>query len=118
MIIQENVLEDKKGGVLDNFKLINPEEIINFIRSNDGLLELLEKVYPLVKSYFPDYFYSLSYAADPEIKGLEDLMLCIHGDEKEFKNNRKKLQELEREIDDLKVSNCKVKRLLLVEVLL
>ncbi len=44
-------------------------------------------------------------------------MLCIHGDEKEFKNNRKKLYDLEREIDDLKVSNCKIKPLLLVEVL-
>lgn len=118
MSINENILKDNKGCVLNNFKLINPEEIIDFIYKNNGLLELLEKVYPLVKSYFPDYFYSLSYAADPEIKDLEDLMLCIHGDEKEFKNNRKKLHDLEREIDDLKVSNCKVKRLLLVEVLL
>ena len=112
------LIEEQRESVLNNFMLINPEEIINFINKNRGLLELLEKVYPLVKSYFPDYFYSLSYAADPEIKDLEDLMLCIHGDEKEFKNNRKKLHELEREIDDLKVSNCKVKRLLLVEVLL
>ena len=112
------LIEEKRDCILDNFKLINQEEIINFINRNNGLLELLEKVYPLVKSYFPDYFYSLSYATDPEIKDLEDLMLCIHGDENEFKNNRKKLHELEREIDDLKVSNCKVKRLLLVEVLL
>lgn len=103
--------------ILDNFNLINRDEIIDFIKVHKGLLELLEKVYPLVKSYFPDYFYSLSYASDPEIIGLEDLMLCIHGEEKEFKNNRKKLHDLEREIDDLKVSNCKIKRLLLVEVL-
>ncbi len=117
MLIQENILNDNKGCVLNNFKLINKEEIIDFIKNHNGLLELLEKVYPLLKSYFPDYFYSLSYASDPEIIGLEDLMLCIHGDEKEFKNNRKKLHDLEREIDDLKVSNCKIKRLLLVEVL-
>ena len=117
MSIKENILNDNKGCVLNNFKLINKEEIIDFIKSHKGLLELLEKVYPLVKSYFPDYFYSLSYSSDPEIIGLEDLMLCIHGDEKEFKNNRKKLHDLEREIDDLKVSNCKLKRLLLVEVL-
>ena len=120
MLIEEN----KRDCILDNFKLINQKEIIDFIRSiidfirsNTGLLELIEKVYPLLESYFPDYFYSLSYATDPEIKDLEDLMLCIHGDEKEFKSNRQKLHDLEREIDGLKVSNCKVKRLLLVEVL-
>ena len=110
-------MNDNNSYILDNFKLINRDEIIDFIKVHKGLLELLEKVYPLVKSYFPDYFYSLSYASDPEILGLEDLMLCIHGEEKEFKNNRKKLHDLEREIDDLKVSNCKIKRLLLVEVL-
>ena len=102
MLIEEN----KRDCILDNFKLINQKEIIDFIRSNTGLLELIEKVYPL-----------LEYATDPEIKDLEDLMLCIHGDEKEFKSNRQKLHDLEREIDGLKVSNCKVKRLLLVEVL-
>ena len=117
MLINENIFKNE-GCVLENFKLINPEETVNFIRSNNGLLELLEKVYPLVKSYFPDYYYSLSYATDPEIRNLEDLMLCIHGDEREFKNNRKKLHDLERDIDNLKVSNCRVKRLLLVEVLL
>ena len=110
-------MNDNNSYILDNFKLINRDEIIDFIKVHKGLLELLEKVYPLVKSYFPDYFYSLSYASDPEIIGLEDLMLCIHGEEKEFKNNRKKLHDLEMEIDNLKVSNCKIKRLLLVEVL-
>ena len=110
--------ENKRDCVLDNFKLINLEEIINFISSNNGLLELLEKVYPLLKSYFPNCSYSLLYAPDPEIKSFEDLMIFIKGDEREYKNNRKKLYDLEREIDDLKVSNCKVKRLLLVDVLL
>lgn len=112
MLIEEN----KKDCVLENFKLINPEEIINFIRSNDGLLELLEKVYPLVKSYFPDYSYSLLYAPDPEIVTIEDLMLFINGDVNDYEYNKNKLYDLEREIDDLKVSNCKVKRLLLLDV--
>lgn len=115
-MIQKDILNSKES-ILGNFKLFNPEEIVDFLDSNNGLIELLEKVYPLIESYFPDCFYSLSYAADPEIKGLEDLMLCIHGDESEFKNNRKKLYDLGKEIDDLKVSNPEVKRLLLVEVI-
>lgn len=44
-------------------------------------------------------------------------MLFIKVDEKEFKNHRNKLHDLEREIDDLKISNPKVKRLLLVELI-
>ena len=106
-----------KESVLDNFYLFNSEEIINFINSNNGFLELFERVYPLLESYFPNYSYSLHYAQDPEIIGLEDLMLFIKVDEKEFKNHRNKLHDLEREIDDLKISNPKVKRLLLVELI-
>ena len=117
LLIEEKISVNKEGCVLNNFKLINLDEIIDFISLNTGLLELLEKVYPLLKSYFPNCSYSLLYAPDPEIKSFEDLMLFIKGDEKEYKNNRKKLCHLEKEIDDLKVSNCKVKRLLLVEVL-
>ena len=49
MLIEEN----KRDCILDNFKLINQKEIIDFIRSNTGLLELIEKVYPLLESYFP-----------------------------------------------------------------
>lgn len=116
MSIQENILNDNKGCVLNNFKLINRDEIIGFIKSHNGLLELLEKVYPLLKSYFPDYSYSLLYAADPEIVSIEDLMLFINGDIKDYEYNRNKLYDLEREIDDLKVSNSKVKRLLLLDV--
>lgn len=116
MSIQENILNDNKGCVLNNFKLINRDEIIGFIKSHNGLLELLEKVYPLLKSYFPDYSYSLLYAADPEIVSIEDLMLFINGDIKDYEYNRNKLYHLEREIDDLKVSNSKVKRLLLLDV--
>ena len=45
MITEEN----KRGCILDNFNLINQKEIIDFIRSNTGLLELIEKVYPLLQ---------------------------------------------------------------------
>ena len=77
MLIEEN----KRDCILDNFKLINQKEIIDFIRSNTGLLELIEKVYPLLESYFPDYFYSLSYATDPEIKDLDGLVDVLKQDD-------------------------------------
>ena len=102
--------------VLDNFKLINPEEIINFIKSHHGLLELIEKTYPLLKNYFPKYSYCLLHSIDPEIVNLEHLMLFINGNDELYNEDCLKLKELEREIYDLKISNCKIKHLLLLDV--
>ncbi|MBQ2961610.1 hypothetical protein [Methanobrevibacter sp.] len=116
MLIQENVLEDNKGCVLDNFKLVNRDEIINFIDEHNGLLELIEKSYPLVRKYFPKYSYCLLYSIDPEILNLEHLMLFINGDEDFYDEDCLRLRDLEKEIDDLKVSNCNVKPLLLVDI--
>lgn len=116
MSIHEKILNDNKGCVLDNFKLINRDKIIDFIRSHNGLLELLEKSYPLVMKYFPNYSYCLLYSIDPEILNLEHLMLFINGNENIYDDDCLKLKRLEREIDELKVSNCNVKPLLLVDV--
>lgn len=116
MLIEEKILKNDNDCILSKFKLINPKEITNFIHRNNGLLELIEKVYPLLKYYFPNNSYSLLYSPDPEIVSIEDLMLFINSDERDYEYNRNKLYELEREIDSLKISNCKVKRLLLVDV--
>ena len=116
MMIQENIFKSNEGCVLDNFKLINPEEIMDFIRSNNGLLELIEKTYPLLKNYFPKYSYCLLHSIDPEIVNLEHLMLFINGNEELYNEDCLKLKELEREIYDLKISNCKIKHLLLLDV--
>ena len=43
-------------------------------------------------------------------------MLLINADIAEYEYNKNKLYDLEREIDNLEVSNCKVKRLLLLDV--
>ena len=116
MKIQDNILKDNKGCVLENFNLINPDEIVDFIKSHNGLLELIEKAYPLIKEYFPKYSYCLLYSPDPEILNLEHLMLFINGNEEVYDEDCMKLRELERDIDNLKVSNCNVKPLLLVDV--
>ncbi len=116
MSIKENILNDNKGCVLNNFKLINKEEIIDFIKNHNGLLELIEKAFPLVRKYFPNYSYCLLYSIDPEIVNLEHLMLFINGNEEIYDEDSMKLQMLERELRDLKVSDSKVKPLLLVDV--
>ena len=116
MSIKENILNDNKGCVLNNFKLINKDEIIDFISSHNGLLELIEKAFPLVRKYFPNYSYCLLYSIDPEIVNLEHLMLFINGNEEIYDEDSMKLQMLEREIRDLEVSDSDVKHLFLVDV--
>lgn len=64
MLIEEKILKNDDDCILNKFNLINPKEIINFIHRNNGLLELIEKVYPLLKSYFPNNSYSLLYSPD------------------------------------------------------
>ena len=38
--------------VLNGYELINTEDILKFILKHDGLIELLNKVNPLIKKYF------------------------------------------------------------------
>ena len=83
MLINEN----NKGCVLDNFKLINRDEIIDFINEHNGLLELIEKSYPLVRKYFPNYSLSLEYYEDPESYGLDRIILYIYGNFNLFKKD-------------------------------
>jgi hypothetical protein len=116
LLTHENTFDNNKGCVLENFKLVNRNEIIDFIKTNNGLLELIEKSYPLLEKYFPKYSYCLLYSIDPEILNLEHLMLFINGDEKFYDEDCLKLKDLERGIEKLKISNCNVKPLLLVDV--
>ena len=109
-------MNDNNANILNNFKLINKDEIIDFINSHNGLLELIEKAFPLVRKYFPNYSYCLLYSTDPEIVNLEHLMLFINGNEEIYDEDSMKLQMLEREIRDLEVSDSEVKPLLLVDV--
>ena len=115
MLIQENVL-NKNDCVLDNFKLINKEEIISFLNKHTGFMEFIEKVYVLIRKYFPKYSYALLYVIDPQIKNYDHLMLFINGDEKVHAEDRLKLKDLEKEIRKLKISNSSLKNLLLVDV--
>lgn len=118
MMIQENIFKSNEGCVLDNFKLINPEEIINFIKSHNGLLELIEKAYPLVKNYFPNYPLSLEFYEDPESDGLDCICLYIYGNYDLFEKDFYTLNKiLESDIEALNVFKPNSKRYLCIDLL-
>lgn len=117
LLIQENVLDDNKGCVLDNFKLVNRDEIINFIDEHSGLLELIEKSYPLVRKYFPNYLLSLEYYEDPESYGLDCICLDIYGNYNIFEKDFYTLNNLlENDIDELKISQPESKLFLSLDL--
>ena len=116
MLIEEKILKNDNDCILSKFKLIDQEDIINFIHRNNGLLELIEKSYPLLKKYYPKYSYCLFYSPDPEIVNLEHLILFVNGDKDAYDEDFLKLRDLEIEIDELEISNNHVKSLLIVDV--
>ena len=113
MLIHEN----NKGCVLDNFKLVNRDEIIDFINEHHGLLELIEKSYPLVRKYFPNYSLSLKYYEDPEFYGLDCICLDIYGNFNIFEKDFYTLNNLlENDIDELKISEPESKLFLSLDL--
>lgn len=115
MLVEE---KNKKESVLNNFKLVNPEEIQNFINSHNGLLELIEKSYPLVKKYFPNYPLSLEFYEDPESYGLDCICLYIYGNYDIFEKDYFTLNNfLEKDIDELEISKNEAKIFLSVDLL-
>lgn len=110
--------ESNKGCVLDNFKLINRDEIIDFINEHNGLLELIEKSYPLVRKYFPNYSLSLEYYEDPESYGLDRIILYIYGNFNLFKKDFYTLNKLlESDIDKLNIANPESKILFSLDLM-
>lgn len=117
MSIHEEILKDNKGCVLENFKLKNRDEIIDFINKHNGLLELIEKVYPLVRKYFPTYSLSLKFYEDPESYDLDCICLDIYGNFNIFEKDYYTLNHLlENDIDELIVSKPESKLYLSVDL--
>ncbi|MDO5850011.1 MAG: hypothetical protein Q4P14_02250 [Methanobacteriaceae archaeon] len=80
--INEYKLSEKdKKEVVEAFKdctLINPDEIIPFVLSNNAL-DYIQKIVPFVKSYFPNGDYYFDYMPDPDSSELDYLTLSIKG---------------------------------------
>ena len=53
-------------GIVDYYKLINPDEIWNFISKVDGMLELINILAGLIKKYFPNANTYLAFEEDFE----------------------------------------------------
>ena len=110
-----SILEFEEN-TLTQFNIINKKEIMIFICEHLGLIELIDKVIPIIKKYFPDYSFSLEFSPDPEIPNLNHLILYVNGDEDSFDDDWEELKNINRDIRSLELYDNSVKRLFSVDL--
>lgn len=99
----------------DEYNLINPLDIYKFILENNDLIELIQKIKPLLNKIFPNCTYSLEFVPDPEFESLNQLVIYVHSTSS-FNKDWNLLKQLKKDFRNLKVSNEKIKRLLSVDL--
>ena len=86
---------------LSNFDLLNKDEIINFIVKNLGLIDLIEKVEPIIENHFPQYDCCLEFSRDPEIPNFNKIILYVKGNDESFDDDWEEIKKINREIRNL-----------------
>ena len=64
--------------LINNYTLVNPNEIYEFIKNKKGLYEFIIEVSSLVKIYFPNAKIYLEFNRDPEIHSLDSLFAFVY----------------------------------------
>ena len=115
--MEYDIFFDKKFDELyEDFLVFNNAELKKFIKSNDDLLLLIDKIYPLLNKYFPDFVFILDFNQDPEFESLNQVEIFIHIAESGYDENWNKLKLLNNEIDGLNEFPYSIKRLISVDL--
>lgn len=104
------------NNTLNEFDLLNEQEIIQFIIKNMGLIELIEKVTPLLSSHFPDNSFGLEFDKDPEIPSFNKLIAYVFGDDESFNEDWEEIKKVNEEINKLSLYDDSVKSLLTLDL--
>ena len=101
---------------LKNFDLVNKNEIIEFIVSNLGLIELIEEVTPIIKNHFPNNGLALEFDKDPEISSFNKIVLYVKVDDESFEDDWEEIKKINKDIRKLSLYNDSVKNLLSLDL--
>lgn len=71
--------------ISDEYILINPCDIVDFMNKCDGMLEIVNDSLPLIKRHFPDCPIYLAY--DDDYDGNEDIYAIIISKDRSFEEN-------------------------------
>ena len=101
---------------LCNFDLLNEQEIIKFIIKHIGLIELIEKVTPIINAHFPNNSFAIEFDKDPEIPSFNKIVIYIYGEDESFNEDWEEIKLVNKEIGKLSLYDDSVKSLLSVDL--
>ncbi len=108
--------EFKFNQLFNDFTLINPIEIQEFILLHDDLFDYLGKINELLRTVFKDNEYYLEFSSDPEIQTLSQLIVYVKSEEYSFDDDWNLLRILNKKIRSIEEFPSSLKRLLSVDL--
>ena len=81
-----------------DYELVNPDEIYDFIKLNNNLLNELDQVLPILNNYFPNRKFYLEFAPDYEFEDLNLLIVFVCTDDEHFEEDWKIISKLDSEL--------------------
>lgn len=112
-----NGVHDKEMEKLsESYKIHNAQLVREFILNNNGLLQYISEITPIVNNYFPNYQKCLTFCRDPEFGELDDITIYINSFMSSFDEDWEKLDKLERELFYLQKFPTKIKGLVSLDL--
>ena len=81
-----------------HYELINPDEIYEFVKLNNNLLNELYQVLPLLNKYFSSKKFQLKFVPDYEFEELNQLVVYICSDDDNFEDDWEIVNELDAKL--------------------
>ena len=96
------------------YNMKNRNEVEKFLKNHSELIQYIQKITPLIHDYFPNYQKCLVFRPDPEFDDLDDVAIYILGKNSSFKEEREKLENLNKDILYITDVSTQIKRLVSV----
>lgn len=101
---------------LKPYKLLNENEIKDFILKNLDIIQLINEVTELLKKYYPYYNYCMEFNIDSEIEEFNQIVIYVQVPNDLFNEEWSKLKSINKKIRNLKLYNDDIKQFLSIDL--
>ncbi|WP_040682516.1 hypothetical protein [Methanobrevibacter boviskoreani] len=101
---------------LKPYKLLNENEIKDFILKNLDIIQLINEVTELLKKYYPYYNYCMEFNIDSEIEEFNQIVIYVQVPNDLFNEEWGKLKSINKKIRNLKLYNDDIKQFLSIDL--
>ena len=109
-------IDEKIEKLSKYYNVHKTEEVIEFIKEHREIIPYLEKITPIINSYFPNKKKCLTFCKDPEFEELNDITIYIKSTKQTFESDWKKFDKLRTEILKNKEYPRKIKNLVSISL--